>query len=420
MHISGDRVYSQGEDPNKPSKISAKREVELQTKGYWLEENNMEIIKINGKTNLLPGTLLQVLLKGGIWQSGDNSTILLDTEKILVDENGQYYFQFTNLTSSFLPEYYELSVYIFQDQVKDALLAVGFSEESIEKTSSYCILNVLSMQLSERRQKAATSLTNVLKQIPRMKDELLSKADIIEKIKQGNSEIEEGLKKFFGLNKTRKDILLDLSNDWKKWEKEWILLMAELSRQCKGEKVFLAASSDMLEAMDHLKSLHKQYRLLAFDEKDNLKEGLTTEYTIEQIKLFHFGENEINAFEKEITVKIIHDIIGRVENLVATYQNYSGKTSGATEAWVNYKILLKGYLGSLKQEMVAYKKGNLFVEKPDKNDRYSQCIILFDLMGGLIDKFDLLMMDHDNKKVKGEINDFINVINRKSMELLIR
>ena len=415
-----DDICSEAYGAQEENKTPANRDVELQTKVYWLEENSKEIIKINGKTNLPAGILLQVLLKAGVWHAGDNSPVLLDTAKILVDENRQYYAQFTDLSALFLPEYYEISVYISPNQERDGLLAEGFSDRSIEKANSYCMANVLSMQLSERRQKSGMALLKILRQIPRLKEELLDKADIIEKLKQGDGAIEKQLKQSFGLNKTSKEILNELGNDWKKWEKEWMLSLNNFSQLCKNEGIFLGTASGTLGAIDNLKSLYKQYRMLAFDESDNLKEGLTTEYTIEQIRLFRASENEIDTIEEEIMIKVIHDVIGRLEDLVSAHQKYTGGASGSGEAWVNYKTLLKSYFGSLKQELTAYNKENLFMEKSGKRDDYSQCIVLFDLMGGLIDKFDLLMMDRSNVKVKAEINDFVNVINRKAMGLLIK
>lgn len=419
-------AYLRTETPPQPTQSQPKKEATLKTKAHLSEEKSNEIILVRGETNLPPGTLLQIGLKAGIWLlNAVDNTQLTDMTNIAVNNDGQYMVQFNNFKTIFDPEYYEITVSVSPEQPRDALLAEGFTENTITQLKDYYLVNVLSLKLPARRQKLVTVIIQLIEQLLQSHQELLDKTINIEKMKEGDNEIEEKLKRAFGIYKTKKSLFVDLSNDWLNREKAWLIKVNKIVQQSKEERVFLSTTADIYNTAYRVIDYYYQYRQAAFDDKNTLKETLLVASTLPQLSPpLEIKKQLIDSLENEVALKICRDIIVRLEEIVLTFQECTENGTKANEIWSNFKTIITSYLNDVKQELLNYEQANLFLETPPnkekKKETYNQIMILLDLTTALVDKFGLRLVDQTNKKLEADTRELIDLINQKAKNLSVR
>lgn len=405
---------------------SSEKEATLKTKAYLLEEKGNKIILVRGETNLPPGTLLQIELKAGSWLLNAVDNIqLADAAKIAVNNDGQYLMRFNNFKTIFDPEYYEISVSVSPEQARDVLTAEGFPENSINQLKDYYLVNIISVKIPARRQRAGTIIIQLMDQLAQGYQEFLNKMGNIEKMKKGDKEIEEKLKTVFGADKTKKELFEALSNNWLNWEKEWVIKINKTIQQTKEENTFPATATDLYNKAYQILDYYHQYRQVAFDAKNVIKESFLAVSILPKLtSASELKKQWVDSLENELVLKISHDIMIRFEQIVLIFQECSENEPKANEIWSSLKATSIDYLKNIKEELLKYIQAGLFLEmspnKDKKKDVYNQITVLLDLTTVLIDKFSSRLMDQTNKKLEIETRELIDLINLDAKNLLIR
>jgi hypothetical protein len=402
-----------------------KKKAFLKTETQLAEEQGAENIFVRGETNLLAGTLLQVELKGGIslLNQADNVQ-LIDTVKVSVNNDGQYFVRFAGFMLPFNAEYYEVKITLFTEQPKDVLIVENFSENSLNQLNDYHLINVLSPNITNTRQKSVIAFIGLINEHKELYQQLMDKVYDIEKIKQGDSEIEEKLKKVFGI-KNKKEIVDALSNDWLAWEKVWMAKTDKLIISLKEEDICFGTALNVYQSANQILDYYRGYRRESFDDKNTLKTVPLPSYLVEPFKLSDERKvQQIDLLESEVLLRISRDLIARIYEAGLVYGKCLKDKEKGNETWADFKSALIKYLNGLIQEMKIYADLSMFLENPPNKERkkenHKQLSFTLEFSLMLIDKLDSQLINPDNQKTEADINELINFINQKTKDFLLK
>ncbi|MBI4833371.1 MAG: hypothetical protein HY811_00940 [Planctomycetes bacterium] len=402
-----------------------KKKAFLKTETQLVEEQGAESIFVRGETNLPANTLLQVELKGGISLLNQPDNVqLIDMLKVSVNNDGQYFVRFAGFKLSFNAEYYEVKIRLFPDQPKDVLIAENFSEDSLNQLGDYHLINVLSTNIPNIRQKSVIAFIGLINEHKELYQQLMDKVYDIEKMKQGDSAIEENLKKVFGI-KNKEEIFDALSNDWLAWEKEWLAKINKMIASLKEEGVCFGTASNIYQTTNQILDYYRGYRRAAFDAKNVLKGIPLPAYLVEPFKLSDERKiQQIDLLESEVLLRISRDLIARIYETGSVYGKCLKDKEKGNETWADFKFALVKYLNGLILEMKTYADLSLFLEIPPdkdpKKESYKQLAYTIEFSLMLIDKLDSKLINPDNQKIEADINELINFINQKTKDFLLK
>jgi hypothetical protein len=258
-----------------------------------------------------------------------------------------------------------------------------------------------------------------------LNQEITDKITNIEKMKRCDSDMEEKLKRAFGIYKTRDELLGELVKDWLGWEPSWTNKINLVIQQVKDEKTCFTTASEVYLSTYQILDYYQKYRQEALDEKGRLKETLLPSYLTNPLMIpAEFKRRLLEGLENELALKINHDLTARVEKTVTTYQKCLGNQSMANEIWADLKNSVTDYLTILKQELNNYAQEDLFLEPAaegkKKKELYDRLGQLIDLTADLVDKFGLRLADTTNKKLESDTHERIELINQKARDLFAK
>lgn len=397
-----------------PPPETAVQAVQLSVEADWRQEKEKEVIFIKGQTNLDPGTYLAVKIKGGLKMPSNSDKIeLLDLTEVIVDNDGAWMLRSDSLKTNFAPEYYEIFVAIIPDQSRNQ----NFTEEELDRTRGYYLLNIFSPQLIERRQESITQLMGLANQAYQLDSQLRENLTKIEDVKKGKTPISTLMDGAVGITKTKEALLSELGEKWLTWEKLWLEQLGKLIARVKEEKVCLLSAKTIYNFLYKTRGDYQYYRRQAFVDENSLSQtpinlGTSIQINLEEIKQKHYA-----IIETELAYKIIHNNIICLEQLVHTFEKTKDQPQ-MKSLFIGIKQATVDYLVSVKAELTGYAKQELFLENNKPKDNYNQILTLIELIIALGDKYSLRFIEPNDTKLKNSCQELIDLSNQKIQALL--
>jgi len=438
LFLAGQEIKGQSPEGKPASPAPVSKTVKLGVEAEYSEEKDKDVIIIQGQTNLPEGILIQVALYASLNLPEDSPAgargPLVEMVETAVDTEGQFQYRFHDFRISFIPEYYEVEMFISPEQFRlpgglDKLLAEGFNESELKRVKGYALVNIISSRLLKSREDSAGQLQAQIQTAGELTQQLTGHITTIEKIKIGDSEMEERLKKALGIYKTRRQLLDELGREWLEWGKRWSGAIGHTLKKLEEEKTCLVTVEKISSALLGLQERYHNYQSLAMDKEQKLVDkALSADAFVTPTQSQLTGTFRLDL-TKEIAHKIAKDLLNRVNYLLTAFEKYCPPSPDEHQgAWDRIKKEVQEYLSNgLKPEIVRYRNDGLFVlpaQKPEgKNttaEEYQQIIDLIDLVQTLADKLGARMLNIENQSLQAETEALVNLINQKVASLLNR